>query len=179
MKFEHILLVQQPERDGRISCVFEASTTANVIESLKQGLRLLALRPQAFGMELDDFDLDISVRNEQPIYTRRLVRGNFVMEDEVSLGANQECYQQRVLTPENMRNSLRTLRIEQPAPDVVILRCIYLSTTAVDHGVLSANEQKIVQQAYVAADKDFLDYLGRLLAHDALESLISLHAPQG
>lgn len=178
MKFEHILLVQQPERDGRVSCVFEAADTSSVIDTLKQALRLLALRPQAFGMELDDFDLDISRRDEQLIYTRRLVRGNFVMQDEVSLGANGDCYQQRVLAPDAMRNSLRTLRIEQPAPDVVIVRCIYLSATAVDHGTLSSNEQKILQQAYIAADKDFLDYCGRLLAHDALASLISLHAPQ-
>jgi hypothetical protein len=181
MRFEHILIVQQPTsladqatRQTRSEAM--AHSTDETVRILMLGLRLLAIRPQALGQELDEFDLVVIDTCAQQ-FNRTLTRGNFVLQDHVTLSADGLVLTQTIQAPISMLGSYKNLSIEVPSLGVVILRARYQSSPQSDQGMLNANEIHALESAYVAADQDFLTQLGKLQAHGMLESLLQVHSP--
>jgi hypothetical protein len=180
MTFEHILIVQQATRQTSSEAM--AHSADETVRTLVLGLRLLAIRPQALGQELDDFELVVTddvvaIDADGLQFKRTLTRGSFVLQDHVAIRADGLVLTQTIKAPASMLGSYKKLSIEVPSLGVVILRARYQSSPQSDQGALNANETHALESAYVAADQDFLTQLGKLHEHGMLESLLQLHSP--
>jgi hypothetical protein len=174
LNFEHLLIVRTAQVGESTSD--QQADVAELLQTLRNGLRLLAIRPQALGQDLDGFELH-PVDATGLYFQRVITRGSFVMEDSVQIASDGLSFTQSIMNPDGMRGSHKQLAVEQPRPGLVTLRARYQSNPQSDQGALNANEIHAIESAYVAADQDFLMQLSKLHSSDMLDALVQVHLP--
>lgn len=167
MDFEHIIVVNDPAHHG---------APPVPLQSLKDGLRLLAVRPQSYDEGIDEFDLRI---DDAGILRRQMNRGALALCDHVRLLEDDRVYEQTIDAPAPFAGSVRRIAIEQPAPGVLLLRFDYRGRRSAPGDALDEREAGALRSAYLAADRDFVAALRALHGHGALATLLKLHSPPG
>lgn len=165
--FEHIVVVNDPAQPAGATVPLHA---------LRDGLRLLAVRPQSYDEAIGEFELDVDARG---LLRRTMTRGAMALRDHVRLLDDGGTYEQVIDAPASFAGSLRRIAIEQPAPGVLSLRFVYRGKRALPAEPLAEAEREALRSAYLAADRDFVAALRSLQAHGALATLLRLHAPPG
>jgi hypothetical protein len=165
--YEHIVVVNDPAQPGGAVVPPHA---------LRDGLRLLAVRPQTYDESIGEFELEVDARG---VLRRTMRRGALALRDHVRLLDDDHTYEQVIDEPAPFAGSVRRIAIEQPAPGVLLLRFVYRGKRALPDEPLTADERGALRSAYLAADRDFVAALRSLQAHDALATLLRLHAPPG
>lgn len=167
MDFEHIVVVNDPAHPGSAEVPPQA---------LRDGLRLLAVRPQSYDETIGEFELEVDAPG---LLRRSMSRGALVLRDRVRLIDDARTYEQVIDAPAAFAGSLRRIAIEEPAPGVLVLRFVYRGKRALPVEALTEAERGTLRSAYLAADRDFVAALRALHSHGALRTLLRLHAPPG
>lgn len=168
MDFEHIVVV-----DDASAPVAPAGRAA-----LVAGLRLLAVRPQVYDADIDDVEL---APRPDGTLARRIVRGNLVIDDRVTLGADGRALEQSIEAPAALAGATRRITIEEPARGVLVLRFRYGSKEGAGPAAsdLSDAERGVLHRAYLDKDRELVARFRDLVNHGALETLLALHSPPG
>lgn len=147
MRFEHIIVINEPGADLPLMSV----------ETLQGGLRLLALRPQAFDSAIDTVDL-VEPPAADPAFrvTRLIRRGGQFVADHVEVGESGNSFEQIVISPLDAAGSTRRIDIETPVAGLLLLRFSYLRSTAASATQVPEDELQVLAAAWLGADRDFV-----------------------
>jgi hypothetical protein len=153
MRFEHIIVINEPDADLPLMSV----------ETLQGGLRLLALRPQAFDSAIDAVELAEPPAADPAFRLTRLIRrGSQFVADHVEVGEGGNSFEQIVVAPPDAAGSTRRIDIEAPVAGLLLLRFRYLSTSAASAPQVPDDELRVLAAAWLGADRDFVRALRRL-----------------
>ena len=167
MEFEHVVIVNDPER---------SPAPPEPLAALIAALRLLAVHPQVFDEDIDDVEVAPASGG---VLARKIVRGKLVLHERVTLSTGGRALEQTVEAPDTLAGASRRITIEEPAPGVLVLRFRYTRKHGTVESELSEAERGVLRAAYLDKDRDFVARLRDLSRHGALDTLLSLHAPPG
>jgi hypothetical protein len=167
MDFEHVIIVNDPER---------SPAPPEPVAALVAALRLLAVRPQVFDEDIDDVEL---LAERDGTLARKIVRGRLELNDRVALGPGGRSLEQTVEAPDSLAGATRRITIEEPANGVLVLRFRYARRPGAVESELSNAERDVLRAAYLAKDRELVARLRDLSRHGALDTLLALHAPPG
>lgn len=156
MRFEHLIAINDP-----------ALPDLPVLApcQLWRGLLLRIREPRRFLPGLEGAEV---IELAPGLFQRRLDFGAFAVEDRVEVDAALRI-EVRIVEPAQYRGTRLSIRIESPAAGCLNVRFVYVSPEAGYTAELDAAERRVLENAWLAADRDCIALIRRYAAAGLLD----------